>query len=321
MKLGKTIDNPFSVAMERSDKAGRVLAAALMAKVQGERPVSLVGYSLGARVIYVCLQELAAKQAFGLVESAVLMGAPAPSDEIAWRRIRTVVVGRVVNVYTTNDLLLGFLYRSTKAQVGVAGLQAIGEVPNTDNLDATDFVKGHHQWRWAVGRVLRELKWKDLDQTAVEDEEEELRQVDEQEKAAYRHAKEEGKLVDAEDESGTIVMMDAEEAEKKLEGEKRSSDRKAEKQSVSSVGKGIEHMDLSDESEHRSTKIEMKNDLSDSDEDEGDQREPLAMAHLDPEPESEPDPKIQADPGPRRETVRLGGDGSGAHLDVVWDRG
>ncbi|KAL9621252.1 MAG: hypothetical protein Q9160_004273 [Pyrenula sp. 1 TL-2023] len=210
IKLGSTIDNPFSVAMERSDKAGKVLAAALMAKVQGERPVSLIGYSLGARVTYVCLQELAARQALGLVENVVLMGAPAPSDEIAWRRLRSVVVGRIVNIYTTSDLLLGFLYRSTKAQVGVAGLQAIEGVPGVENLDATGFVKGHHQWRVAVGRALRECEWMDLDLKAVQEEEEELRREDEMEEAVFRRAKAEGRLVDREKEGGGIVMIDAE---------------------------------------------------------------------------------------------------------------
>lgn len=75
-KAARVIDNPFSVAISRSEKAGQVLADALINKVQGERPVTLIGYSLGARVIYSCLNELANRKAFGLVESVCLMGAP-----------------------------------------------------------------------------------------------------------------------------------------------------------------------------------------------------------------------------------------------------
>ena len=67
------LDNPFAIARNRSTKAGKVLADAIINKVQGERPVTLIGYSLGARVIYSCLVELAEQNAFGLVESAILI--------------------------------------------------------------------------------------------------------------------------------------------------------------------------------------------------------------------------------------------------------
>lgn len=305
--------------MERSDKAGRVLAAALMAKVQGERPVSLVGYSLGARVIYVCLQELAAKQAFGLVDGVVLMGAPVPSDEMAWRRIRAVVAGRVVNVYTTNDLLLGFVYRGTKAQVGVAGLQAIDEVPDLESVDATAFVKGHHQWRWAVGRALREASWGDLDFTAVEDEEDELRQVDEKEVLVYRHAKEEGRLVDREDDAGRIVMVDAEKGEKESRNEKTRSEQSAARQPPS-IDQGVEDLHLHAKPQRVAGKTGVEEDLShsDDDEDEDHDHKPLAMVDLDPAPESESESEGHGDAGPPRETLRLSGPG-GPHRTLQWD--
>lgn len=69
LKVSKIVDNPFSVAKNRADKAGLVLADALINKAQGERPVTLIGYSLGARLIYSCLMSLAERRAFGLVES------------------------------------------------------------------------------------------------------------------------------------------------------------------------------------------------------------------------------------------------------------
>lgn len=68
LKISKVVDNPFSVAKNRADKAGLVLADALINKAQGERPVTLIGYSLGARLIYSCLMSLAERRAFGLVE-------------------------------------------------------------------------------------------------------------------------------------------------------------------------------------------------------------------------------------------------------------
>jgi thioesterase domain-containing protein len=79
LKMAASIDNPFSKARNRSEKAGQVLADALINKAQGERPVTLIGYSLGPRVIYSCLKSLAEREAFGLVEFVVFIGAPVPS--------------------------------------------------------------------------------------------------------------------------------------------------------------------------------------------------------------------------------------------------
>lgn len=78
LKVSRVVDNPFSIAKSRSDKAGELLADALINKAQGERPVTLVGYSLGARVIYTCLMTLAKRKAFGLVESVALIGKSYP---------------------------------------------------------------------------------------------------------------------------------------------------------------------------------------------------------------------------------------------------
>lgn len=57
------IDGPWTLAIERSDEAGKELAVSLLeSHAAGHRPISLVGYSFGARVIYACLVELARHQ-------------------------------------------------------------------------------------------------------------------------------------------------------------------------------------------------------------------------------------------------------------------
>ncbi|KAL8684250.1 MAG: hypothetical protein Q9224_006489, partial [Gallowayella concinna] len=66
-KVARVVDNPFTLGKTRADKAGEVLADALVHRAQGQRSVTLVGYSLGARVIYACLMSLAKRGAFDLV--------------------------------------------------------------------------------------------------------------------------------------------------------------------------------------------------------------------------------------------------------------
>jgi len=173
LRIARVLDNPYSVAKARSDKAGRVLAQALMQKVQGERPVTLVGYSLGARVIYQALLVLAEQNAFGLVESVYLIGAPTPCEDRDWRRIRAVVAGRVVNVYSQEDYILGFLYRTSSLQYGVAGLQAAEDVERIENYDATTLMggKGHASYRYIAGQILRKVGVEDIDLGVIEREE------------------------------------------------------------------------------------------------------------------------------------------------------
>lgn len=59
VQMGTMIDNPWTAGLDKAEKAGKVLAREVLLKyVHGKRPVTLVGYSLGARVIYYCLLEL-----------------------------------------------------------------------------------------------------------------------------------------------------------------------------------------------------------------------------------------------------------------------
>ncbi|TID16917.1 DUF726-domain-containing protein [Venturia nashicola] len=181
LKMARVIDNPFSVARVRADKAGKVLADALISKCQGERPVTLIGFSVGARVIYSCLLELAERKAFGLVENVVLLGAPVPSNSEPWTRIRSVVCGRVVNVFSTEDYILGFLYRASSAQFDVAGLQKVENVNGVENFDASKLVSGHTRYRYMVGQLLQLTGFEDVSKDDVEKEIAVLRALDDEE--------------------------------------------------------------------------------------------------------------------------------------------
>ncbi|TVY75644.1 putative membrane protein [Lachnellula suecica] len=182
LKVSKIVDNPFSVAKNRADKAGLVLADALINKAQGERPVTLIGYSLGARMIYSCLTSLAERRAFGLIESAVLIGAPAPSDAAPWRAMRSVVSGRLINVYSENDYILAFLYRTSSIQYGVGGLQEVQDVKGIENVNVSDMVSGHLRLQYLVGSILEKIGFENIDKDEVAREEETLALLEEEEK-------------------------------------------------------------------------------------------------------------------------------------------
>ncbi|KAG7294266.1 hypothetical protein NEMBOFW57_004336 [Staphylotrichum longicolle] len=174
LKISKIIDNTWNNGMVRADKLGAVLADVIMSKAQGERGVSLIGYSLGARAIYACLMSLAEKRAFGLVENAVLMGTPAPSQAMAWCAMKSVVSGRLVNVYSENDYILGFLYRTSSIEFGLAGLQRVTGVDGIESVDVTAKVSVHLRYQYLVGSILQHIGWEDINKEQIARDEAEM---------------------------------------------------------------------------------------------------------------------------------------------------
>ncbi|KAH7321131.1 hypothetical protein B0I35DRAFT_501248 [Stachybotrys elegans] len=167
LKISKLIDNPWSLGMVRAEKAGIVLADAIMrSKFQGDRPVSLIGYSLAARAIYTCLMVLAERRQFGVIDSVVMMGTPAPSESRVWLTLKSVVAGRLVNVYSEHDYILGFLFRTSNIQFGIAGLQEIQGADGVENHCVKRMESGHLGYQEMVGNILQEIGWEDLNNSA-----------------------------------------------------------------------------------------------------------------------------------------------------------
>ncbi|ONK58827.1 uncharacterized protein A4U43_C08F150 [Asparagus officinalis] len=151
------IDSKWSIAIDRSDKAGILLAEVLSNNLQGNRPVTLIGFSLGARVIFKCLQQMAESGEEGLVEKVVILGAPISSKGDEWESARKIVAGRFVNVFSTNDWILGVTFRASLLTQGLAGIQAV-ELPGIENVDASHLIDGHSSYLSAMQTVLQQLE-------------------------------------------------------------------------------------------------------------------------------------------------------------------
>ncbi|KAJ9226767.1 hypothetical protein DTO027B5_1897 [Paecilomyces variotii] len=168
-KLAYLIDNPWNVSLVRANAAGLILADSLMARNLGNRPVTLIGFSLGARVIFSCLKELANRGAYGLVQNVYLFGSPVVAKKDEYLRARSVISGRFVNGYASNDWILGYLFRATSGGImQVAGLAPVQGIPGLENIDVTNLVNGHMAYRAAMPRILREVGWEVLDDEFAE---------------------------------------------------------------------------------------------------------------------------------------------------------
>ncbi|AES73977.1 putative alpha/Beta hydrolase [Medicago truncatula] len=153
------IDSKWAVAVDRSEKAGKVLAEVLLKGLQGNRPATLVGFSLGARVIFKCLQCLADSKGdnAGLVERVVLLGAPISIKDENWEVARKMVAGRFVNAYSTNDWTLGITFRASLLSQGLAGIQPV-DIPGIENVDVTRVIEGHSSYLWMTPKILEQLE-------------------------------------------------------------------------------------------------------------------------------------------------------------------
>ena len=159
-KLAYLIDNPWTVSLARADATGLILADSLIDRNLGVRPITLVGFSLGSRVIFSCLKELAGRGALGLVQNVYLFGSPIVQKKDDYLRARSVVSGRFVNGYATNDWILGYLFRATSGGImRVSGLRAVEGVAGIENRDFTEIVKGHMAYRGMMPTLLQECGW------------------------------------------------------------------------------------------------------------------------------------------------------------------
>ncbi|KAL1970717.1 hypothetical protein VTN77DRAFT_4361 [Rasamsonia byssochlamydoides] len=162
-KLSYLIDNPWNVSLVRANAAGLILADSIMDRNLGKRPITLLGFSLGSRVIFSCLKELAKKGAHGLVQNVYLFGSPIVANKDDYLKARSVVSGRFVNGYSSNDWILGYLFRATSGGImRVAGLAPVEGIPGLENINVTNLVSGHMNYRAAIPRLLREVGWEVL---------------------------------------------------------------------------------------------------------------------------------------------------------------
>lgn len=178
MGLAGTLDNDWTLITIRSDIAGQELARSLLQSNE-QRPVNLIGFSFGARVVFACLMELARHQEIwekqqeekakglkpkrgstsnkdridysrepaSIVQDVVLMGAPLYVSRSRMRNARHMVAGRFVNCYSRKDWIISlmFQYKSTSGLFrGTCGTAPINGVGNIENYDVSRLVSSWH---------------------------------------------------------------------------------------------------------------------------------------------------------------------------------
>lgn len=150
------LGNPWHSTMVKASMTGLLLADAI-ARTPGWR-FTLAGHSLGARVIYYALEALSTGNK--KVEDIYLLGgAVGRNDEKGWSKAASAVRGSIYNCYSKNDDVLRYLYRGASGYTSQpAGFAPITlDDPKVLNINCTDFVGGHMEWKGRFGEVLNRV--------------------------------------------------------------------------------------------------------------------------------------------------------------------
>jgi hypothetical protein len=97
------------------------------------RPINLIGYGMGARLIYHCLEALIDEvggeenldSIKGMIENVVMIGTPVAVNYHKYGMFRSIVSSRFIHCYSRYDWILALLYRSKCYEFRIAGLYPI----------------------------------------------------------------------------------------------------------------------------------------------------------------------------------------------------
>ena len=148
-------------ALLNAQKTGGVLAEAI-SRTEG-KTFTLMGHSLGARVVYYALEALGTKEGEKRIRNAVLLGgAVGVDDSEAWATAAAAVEGSLYNGISREDEVLGKLYRAvTLFRSKPAGINEVNhDIDNLVNVDCSGFVKGHNKWKSNLPRVVEQFELK-----------------------------------------------------------------------------------------------------------------------------------------------------------------
>lgn len=152
--ISDLISNPWHSAMVKSVMTG-ILIADLISRTK-DQTFTLMGHSLGCRVIYYILETLGTRNKKFIKDVYLLGGAVDRNDIRGWEKAVESVQGKIYNCYSKNDNILKYLYKG--ANLKFSDPIGSGEIkfksPHISNFDCSEIIDGHMKWKKNFDKVL-----------------------------------------------------------------------------------------------------------------------------------------------------------------------
>lgn len=153
------INNWWHLAIRNSKHAGKMLGKRILACPDKE--FILIGHSLGARVIFNCLEHIKGSKKETPIKEVHLLGGAVNSRKAKWNKTERTVRDKIYNYYSENDSILKLCYRAAMIDRFPIGLQKI-DLPYFENIDSSFDISGHseytpnfHHLRWKNQKQLK----------------------------------------------------------------------------------------------------------------------------------------------------------------------
>ena len=147
---------------------GKILGLFLASNEEFKKfQINLVGFSLGCHVIKCCLKEMyKIKGVRNMINNVLfLAGATTIKDNQNWKQIvQTVVGGRIINVYSSHDLVLSKLFKFCVDNTAIGTKELIIKDENNlnniiENYDVSDLKLGHLDYRKNFSKILKKINF------------------------------------------------------------------------------------------------------------------------------------------------------------------
>ena len=139
----------------RAKKVGRDHLAELLGQVP-ENPLTLMGFSLGALIIYDGLMSLTGRPSFSIRDVILLGGTITEAKKRQWEKAIEPVEGTLINVFNTRDYMLRYIFRlgqlNPKQPCGLTPIPF--DHPRILNVDATGEISGSPKNHWEHVKAL-----------------------------------------------------------------------------------------------------------------------------------------------------------------------
>jgi hypothetical protein len=136
------VANPWQIATRKSKDTGMMVAEWIERNSKSD--ITLIGFSLGTRVILNALTALAPTSE---IKNVFLFGGAAECDPEEWSMASQRVKGEIVNHFSENDAVLRYVYKfGTLGRGDPIGLHPIEGITGIVNVDWSDTVKGHMKY-------------------------------------------------------------------------------------------------------------------------------------------------------------------------------